>query len=752
MVIFLNLDGSCENVTPQNVYQGSNNVTEIDVVAPFPSTTALQIGFILPDGLYLQSSAEDARYAPMELVPQETVTNINVWRYMLPKSVTANPGDVFIAINAVTAQGNTTSYLVKQVISESVLPERPTQPDPSVYDLLSLYIARLEARTANVANLVTSIQKSDGNSFTYTDNKGETSAPITLGVVDYSPTYIGAASVIELPTTAWQPVYNGAAVTSYTATVTAAQHGQMTDGATANDLWVSFDTTQSGVISGAYQGYTVTDEGDIVINVNTPIAMTVRVWNGKGLIDVTARADIAAEKARAEGAEADLQSQIDEIEQSGVDLTARARIAAETSRAETAEAQLQTEINGIRAVIPAAATAENKLADKAYVDDRTTFTQAQTDAINSGITAQKIADMDAATAAKYTLPATGIPESDLSEDVQTKLDTGGLTAATPTSIGGVYGETRDFVPPNEMTGWTHYGYNTVGSGQFSVAIGYTCAAKGEHDICIAPQGGYLATFSGPTGDNVIIGYVTKISGNGAQTGAKNVIIGSNITVYPATNTSPSGGTNMYLQNAIVISGAEETVYASANTIYLGNSDITTFNCHVSLTVTSDERDKTDITDIPPEKALAFINELTPIQYVHNDRSKYLLRETRTDENGNVSPDPDGENEKTYRRWGFCDYDREAHARGDKKGSRKRAGLRAQQVQQALIDVFGSDNYAAIVNDNFYDEPDRANIPVENHLSLSYERLVPFLIAAVKEQQAQIDRLCAEISEVKHDKV
>ena len=57
-----------------------------------------------------------------------------------------------------------------------------------------------------------------------------------------------------------------------------------------------------------------------------------------------------------------------------------------------------------------------------YVVNNTPLTQAQVDAINSGITASKIASMDAATAAKYTKPSGGIPESDLSFAVQSKLN------------------------------------------------------------------------------------------------------------------------------------------------------------------------------------------------------------------------------------------------------------------------------------------------------------------------------------------
>lgn len=346
MVIFLDLQGNAEKLTPQRIYQGSNAVTEISVVAPYAASTAMQIGFILPNGLYW-NDPDGARYAPMEGVQQDIEPNVNVWTYKMPSSLTEQFGELKIAINALTTDGNTTSYLCGATVEESVLPNLPSAPDPSVYDLIQLYLARLSARTANVAHLVASIQKTASNAFTYTDNSGIVSAPIILNGGETPPMPLSAASVITIPLTAWQPVYapDGTTVTGYTVTITASQHGQMTDNATAYDLWISFDTTDGGVIAGAYQAYTVSSAGDITLTVKTPVQMTLRVWNGKGVVDTTARAEIAAEIERAETAEQGLQAQIDEIEQSGVDLTARAEIVAERERAEAAEAQLQTNID-----------------------------------------------------------------------------------------------------------------------------------------------------------------------------------------------------------------------------------------------------------------------------------------------------------------------------------------------------------------------------------------------------------------------
>ncbi|MDE6398996.1 MAG: hypothetical protein K2L51_06720 [Clostridiales bacterium] len=338
MVIFLNLDGSCQKLTPQNVYQGSNNVTDITVVAPFPSTTALQIGFILPSGLYWQTS-DGARYVPMEYVEQSVNNNVSVWHYNLRRSVTEQMGDLYIAINAVTAQGNTTSYLCKQFVEESVLPSVPTNPEPGVYELITLYLQRLDARTANVPNLVATIQKVADNAFTYTNNSGVESAPIVIEGGADAPIPVNTASVISIPESAWQPVYaaDQTTVTGYTYIVTAGLHGQMRDGATANDLWVSFDEAEGAGYLGAFERYTVDTAGNITVYVNQPVTMTVRVWNGKSIADTQARELVVQETQRAESAEQNLQTQISELQNTGVDTEARAEIAALTTRVEAIE-------------------------------------------------------------------------------------------------------------------------------------------------------------------------------------------------------------------------------------------------------------------------------------------------------------------------------------------------------------------------------------------------------------------------------
>lgn len=236
-------------------------------------------------------------------------------------------------------------------------------------------------RTENVPYLVADIEKVPGasNAFHYINNSGVVSAPIVIGGGEDAPIPVNAASTVKIPKEAWQAQTDG-----YSYTLTAAMHGQMRDGATANDLWVSFDETENSKLQGVYADYSVAENGDITIVVNSPIDMTVRVWNGKGLVDEVARENVVKEEERATAAEAqlqqnidaetqraesaekairsdlvgminaetqrakteenNLQAQIDHIEQSGVDLTARAEIAQEVERATAAETAIRSDL------------------------------------------------------------------------------------------------------------------------------------------------------------------------------------------------------------------------------------------------------------------------------------------------------------------------------------------------------------------------------------------------------------------------
>ena len=269
--------------------------------------------------------------------------------------------------------------------------------------------------------------------------------------------------------------------------------------------------------------------------------------------------------------------------------------------------------------------------------------------------------------------------------------------------------------------------NSGGTGSSSISIGDGAAATGEHGVAIgygakasktngvAIGGADAYSFTAASGDHSIaIGgstdsYPVQASGSysiaieGYKTqasGTKGIAIG-----YGATATT---GTN--------IGGGNETAARLAlgwggTTKYYGQSSGT-------IATTSDERDKTDFKEI--SNALEFINKVKVYTYVSNNRTDYST-------DGNIT------------------YDIEAHERGDKKGTRRRAGVKAQEVYALLKEIYNTDNYADIVDNSNYDNPDDEHF---DRYFVRYETFIPFLIASIQEQDKKIKKLELIIDELK----
>ena len=264
---------------------------------------------------------------------------------------------------------------------------------------------------------------------------------------------------------------------------------------------------------------------------------------------------------------------------------------------------------------------------------------------------------------------------------------------------------------------TALGRNATASGNYSTALGYGAAANGNYSTAL----GYGATAND---------YSTSLGRNAIASGINSTALGS--------YTTANGNNSMSLGYKAKANGSDSTALGylaevpntKSNTIQLGSaSSLSELSCRVSLTVTSDERDKADIAEVG-DGVLEFLRKIKAIRYVFNGRELYIDEETLSKE----------EKEKKSK-YGLCAYDKEAHEKGTKKGSRMRIGVSAQEVQKALKEVFGDSGYANLVNDNLFDL-DRSKIPdgVENQLSVNYEGFIPFLIKAVNEMCVRLERL------------
>lgn len=389
MIVFSQADGTITHVAITPVYQGSNLDGSIYFVAPLARRNTVNVAFKLPSGKFTDMydmTAVDV----VEGLSEELNDKWTIWQWAYGNAeVTEFAGTVTAQFIVSLPNGNvlTTASTSFEVLP-GIKPKPPENPSDSVYDYIASYLSIIDDRTKNVPTLVASIQKVASNAFIYTNNSGESSAPIVLTGGEEAPMPVTPASTITIPkeSDGWQPIYESDETTTigYKYIVDAALHGQMRDGATANDLWVSFSAQDSTVFDGKYADYTVDAEGNITVTVSELVDLTLRVWNGKGLVDNEARAEIQAEAKRAEAAEAEitdtlnasieaetqraetaessLQKQIDEIVEVGRDDQARADIAKETERAKAAEAEITDTLNAnITAETERAETAESGL-------------------------------------------------------------------------------------------------------------------------------------------------------------------------------------------------------------------------------------------------------------------------------------------------------------------------------------------------------------------------------------------------------
>ncbi len=268
------------------------------------------------------------------------------------------------------------------------------------------------------------------------------------------------------------------------------------------------------------------------------------------------------------------------------------------------------------------------------------------------------------------------------------------------------------------------GYNSeIGRdsrGVGSIAIGNNTCIQDNYSIAI----GENANTS--SGSNCIaIGHNTRTAGSEC------IVIGTN------TNTKYSYGSiaiglNACCESSNSVALGTNATCANDNSIQLGSSSLKSITAKVSITTTSDERDKADIEELD-DRSLEFLNSIKTFTYVSNTRTSYMYDEdTLTEE------------EKEIRgKYGLYKYDKESHEAGTKKGTRRRIGVSAQDIQEAMISIYGNIEYANIVNDNLYDYVKNGEeIPegVESMLGVTYENLIPFLLKGIQILSRRLERV------------
>jgi hypothetical protein len=256
-------------------------------------------------------------------------------------------------------------------------------------------------------------------------------------------------------------------------------------------------------------------------------------------------------------------------------------------------------------------------------------------------------------------------------------------------------------------------YNTaVGTSSLGAATGNLNSALGRYSGQDLTSGGgntFIGTESGKnatTGDNNTgVGYLSF--GIGIITGDDNTALGRS-TGYNLT----SGANNLFAGHDSGLTGSPGgNVTTGSNEIYLGDENIGSANIQVDWTVASDQRDKTDFTDL--DLGLDFVKALAPVTYKWDKRSKY--GDKYADDYDLNAQTPDGTHKEDWLDIGF----------------------KAQAVQ-ALEEAAG------------YTTAAKKNLTVSTsgdgkQLGLQYSKFVPILVKAIQEQNALIEALTARIT-------
>lgn len=273
------------------------------------------------------------------------------------------------------------------------------------------------------------------------------------------------------------------------------------------------------------------------------------------------------------------------------------------------------------------------------------------------------------------------------------------------------------------------GPNACANRSSSMALGVSANAG---DFCVAVGANAEAYWSYATAigasAKALTDHAVAIGDYAAANGSHSIAIGANARVFGNSSMALGGEARVDAVDSVALGHYAMT--SNHNSIQLGNaSALSSITAKVGITVTSDGRDKADVEGVP-DGAVDFLRKVRAVSYVFNGRGMYIDDESLSEE--------DKEKKGKY---GLCAYDREAHAAGTKKGRRRRVGVVAQEVQEALADAFGSPSYANLVNDNLFDlDPSEIPEDVESQLAVNYEGFIPFLIKAVQELDGRIHKL------------
>ncbi len=238
---------------------------------------------------------------------------------------------------------------------------------------------------------------------------------------------------------------------------------------------------------------------------------------------------------------------------------------------------------------------------------------------------------------------------------------------------------------------------TQATQEDNVCVGYQALGTGNSasNSQITSIGSQTANAAHAAYGGTYVGYT---AGQAVTSGIHNTAIGRQ-----AGSVTTTGSNNFFAGYQAGTSSSPGHVVGGANHIVLGNSSITNALIKVDWTVTSDSRDKTDVTDL--DLGLNFVNSLAPKKYKWDMRSDY---------SDDLSVTPNGDYKKPQLVTGLLAQDVETLERA--------AGYKVEEQTNLVVSKDEKGNYG-----------------------LTYAKLIPILIKALQEADDKIDALTARVT-------
>ncbi len=467
MIFFVGNDGSISKNIPSLVNQGADDANNIYLIAPFAASLTADVAFILPNGVITERYPMSKLNEIPGIVNKKTGVPYAGWSFTLPNEITRYYGTVqaqfyFYLANGAVLATTYTAFAVGQGVPTILPPTPPTD----VYALIRANISAIQEQLDNGFFSSRALKPWNAayyyaaNELVFYVNKGNYGVIIkSLIENNNQPPYIDGA----INSRYWQEEVDFDILnTLYDlkldlgAAVEQAREYAENASNSATQAENSATAAQQSATEAAQSAASVNDTKDKLDGILDGTIPAQRAINDSTGNNIAEQFKNINEKIPST-ASAENQLTDREFVNSSINnmaafyITSNANGDAFATRAALINAS--TYYYGGKPRTPTQNDYAIVLADESqprgadgnypttrysyqgtewsfqYVVNNTSLTQEQVNAINSGITASKIASMDAATAAKYTKPSGGIPETDLSTNVQSKLN---ANSAAPT--------------------------------------------------------------------------------------------------------------------------------------------------------------------------------------------------------------------------------------------------------------------------------------------------------------------------------